>query len=244
MVKRFSSGPRRRPEVTVRQKDGSPTWGHDGEVGARRDALVTILGAEPLSLETEPQLPQAKAWTPPGKPVKYEAEDAQVGSCTAGKWRRLARAFGVEVLQIKTSLEERLQSSGKAVVGQSAQAPLSACAQAIASAWTDIAATGSVPQEDKHGEIAFLPKPGKDIGGCKKLENHQRCSATLERLEQKHQFVPGCRPMSVWQKSQAHANLKLAPRDAIAILENVFEKIHQLEPPSKSPQLFPRRVLV
>ena len=48
------------PRVAVRQQDGSPTWGHDDEVGARRDASVTIFGAEPLSLETAPQLPQAE----------------------------------------------------------------------------------------------------------------------------------------------------------------------------------------
>ena len=39
------------PRVTVRQKDGSPTWGNDGEIAARGDALVTFFGAEPLSME-------------------------------------------------------------------------------------------------------------------------------------------------------------------------------------------------
>ena len=58
------------PKVTVRQKDGAPTWGHDGEIAAR-DALVTIFGAEPLSLEAEPQLPQAKKCIPPETPVTY-----------------------------------------------------------------------------------------------------------------------------------------------------------------------------
>ena len=52
------------------------------------------------------------------------------------------------------------------MVGQSAQAPLSACAQAIAAAWTETVATGRVPQEDD-AEIAFVPKPGKDVGDAK-----------------------------------------------------------------------------
>ena len=65
------------PKVTVRQKDGSPTRGHDGEIAARRDALVTIFGAAPLSLEAEPQLHQAKKWIPPQTLVTYKAGDAQ-----------------------------------------------------------------------------------------------------------------------------------------------------------------------
>ena len=85
---------------------------------------------------------------------------------------RLVRAFGVEVLQSKTSLEGRVAEQWKAVVGQRGQAPLSACAEAIAAAWTETAATGRVPQEDKDAEIAFIPKPGKDNGDAKKLENH------------------------------------------------------------------------
>ena len=106
MVKRLA------PRVTVRQKDGSPTWGHDGDIEARRDALVTVFGAEPLSSETEPQLPQAKTWIPPETLLNtmLKMRSGQLHSC---QMERLVRAFGVEVLPIKTSLEERLQSSGK-----------------------------------------------------------------------------------------------------------------------------------
>ena len=61
------------PRVTVRQKDGSSTWGHDGEIRARRDALVTIFEAELLSLEIEPQLPQAKTRTTTLFPLLQDA---------------------------------------------------------------------------------------------------------------------------------------------------------------------------
>ena len=54
---------------------------------------------------------------------------------------------------------------GGAVAEQwKAVAPLSACAQVIAAAWTETAATGLVPQDDKD---AFLPKPGEYIGDAK-----------------------------------------------------------------------------
>ena len=62
------------PKFTVRQKDGSSTWGHDGEIAARRDALVTIFGAGPLSFEAEPQLLPAKKWIHPETPVHTKVE--------------------------------------------------------------------------------------------------------------------------------------------------------------------------
>ena len=57
MVNRLAPVPTR---VTVCQKTELPTWVHAGEIEARKDALVTIFGAEPLSLDLVPQLPQAK----------------------------------------------------------------------------------------------------------------------------------------------------------------------------------------
>ena len=59
-----------------------------------------------------------------------------------------------------------VEKQWKAVVGQRAQAQ-STCARIIATAWTETAARGRVPQEDKDAEIAFLPKQGKDIGDVK-----------------------------------------------------------------------------
>ena len=112
----------------------------------------------------------------------------------------------------------------KAVVGQRAQAPLSACAQAVAVAWTETAATSRVPQEDKDAEIAFLPKLGKDIGDAR----NWRTIALLSHIG------------SAWTKASVRplvpAVAKVASprkfgslpgrstRDAIAILENVFER--------------------
>ena len=115
------------PRATVRQKVGSPTWGHDGENTARRDALVTIFGAEPLPLEAEPQLPQAKKWIPPETLVTYKAGDAQravaqLSNGTAGPCIQC----GGPAEQNKT--RRAVAEQWKAVVGHRAQAPLSACA--------------------------------------------------------------------------------------------------------------------
>ena len=90
------------PRVTVRQKDGSPTW--------ERAEMHWSL-AEPLSLETEPQLHQPKTYLL-GRLLntKLKMRSGQLHSCQV---ERLVRAFEVEALQMKTSLEERLQSSGK-----------------------------------------------------------------------------------------------------------------------------------
>ena len=81
----------------------------------------------------------------------------QLHSC---QLESLVRASGVEVLQNNTKF-------GGADAEQWKAAPLSASAQAIAAAWTETAATGRGPQEDKDAEVAFLPKPGKDIGDAK-----------------------------------------------------------------------------
>ena len=63
---------------------------------ARKDALVTIFGAEPLSLEAEPQLPQAKKLIPPKTPVTYKAGDAQwvVAELSHGKAGPCIRSGG------------------------------------------------------------------------------------------------------------------------------------------------------
>ena len=109
------------PNVTVRQKDGSPTWSHDGDISARRDALVTIFGAEPLLLEAEPQLLQAKKWILPETPVAYKAGDAQGDSCTIVKWK------GCSVRSERRPADQNkfggaVAEQWKAVVGKRAQA--------------------------------------------------------------------------------------------------------------------------
>ena len=105
----------------------------DGEIGARRDALVTIFGAEPLSLETEPQLPQAKTRIPPETHVKYKVEDAQwaVAQLSSGKAGPCIRSGGPAD---QDKFGGAVAEQWNAVVGQRAQAPLPACAQAFAAA--------------------------------------------------------------------------------------------------------------
>ena len=95
------------PKVTVRQKDGSPTWSHDNEIAARRETLVTIVGAEPLSLQAEPRFfkPRNGYFLRRLLHSKLEMCSGQLHSC---QMERLVREFGAEALQIKTSLEKRL----------------------------------------------------------------------------------------------------------------------------------------
>ena len=61
------------------------------------------------------------------------------------------------IINNNSTVPSTVAEQWKAVVGQRAQAPLSACAQAVAAAWTETAATGRLPQEDKDAEMAFLP---------------------------------------------------------------------------------------
>ena len=148
-------------------------------------------------METEPQLLHAKTWIPPETPVKYKAEDAHVHlhSCHV---ERLVRAFGVEVLQIKTSLEEPLQSSGKQWLDSVRRLHYRPAA------WTETAATSRVPKEDKDADIAFLPKPGKDTGDAKLLEN--RCVAQ-PHWQGSGKSISSSILCQQLQRLQAHANL-------------------------------------
>ena len=100
MVERLAPVPMP-PRVPVRQKAGSPTWDHDGEIDARTDALVNIFGAEPLLFDTESQIQPSEALDSfaAGGP----ADKGRNGGAVAELW--------------------------KAAVGQRAHAPLSACAQ-------------------------------------------------------------------------------------------------------------------
>ena len=78
------------------KKAGSPTWDHDGEIDACRDALATNFGAEPLSLDTEPQIHHATPWIPPETPVQYMAQWAVAQLSTQSHWQGL-------VLSIRSS---------------------------------------------------------------------------------------------------------------------------------------------
>ena len=174
-------------------------------------------------METEPQLLQSKTWIPPETLVKHKTEDAQraVAQLSSGKAGPCIRSGG-QADQDKFG--GAVAEQWKAVVGQRAQTPLSVCAQAIAAAWTEAAATGRVPEEDQDAEIAFLPKPGEDIGDAKNWRTialrsliDKAWAKTLVRP-----LVPavfkGCRPMPIWLAPwKKHAR-------CIAILENVFQR--------------------
>ena len=103
----------------------------------------------------------------------------------------------------KTSLEAA--EKWKAVVGQRAQAPLSACAQAIAAAYGQRMRPQAVfRKKTNDAEIAFLPKPGKYIGDAKKLENHRVAQPHRQGLGKSissftcASSCTGCRPMPIW----------------------------------------------
>ena len=123
----------------------------------------------------------------------------------------------------------------KEVVGQRAQAPVSECAQVIATAWKETAATGRVVQEDKDVEFAFLTKPGKDIGRWEDLEKTITLLSHIGKAWANSISSSTCasswnvyRPVPIW----------LAPWK-----KHVRDAISQLELASKPPQLSPRKVL-
>ena len=104
----------------------------------------------------------------------------------------------------------------KAVVGQRAQA--------TAAAWTETASTGSIPQQDKDADIAFLPKPGKDTGDARTW----RTIALLSHIG-KAWAKASIRPLvSAVAKVAGPCHFGSLPgrstRDAVAILENVLER--------------------
>ena len=142
-----------------------------------------------------------------------------MASCSVVRWKGSSvhsepadqNKFGVAVAE-----------QWQAVVGQRVQAPLWACAQVTAAAWTETAATGRLPQEDKAAEIAFLPQ--------------NRAKASVRPLVPAVAKVAGpCQFGSLRERST---------RDAKSHSRKRVREIHQLEPPSKPPQLSLRRVLV
>ena len=137
--------------------------------------------------------------------TKLEMRSGQLHSC---HMERLVRAFKAEGPADQNKFGGAVAEQWKAVVGQRAQAPLSACAQAIAAAWTNTATTGRVPQDDKDAEIAFLPKPGKDIGDAK----NWRTIALLRHIGK------------AWAKASVRPLVPAVAKVAVAILENVFER--------------------
>ena len=126
-----------------------------------------------------------------------EMRSVQLHTC---QMERLVRALGAEVLQIKTSLQELW----KAVLGQRAQAPLSAlCAGLCCGVDRDCNHRPCSARGQRRGD-SFLTQTRKRHWRCEELENH--------RVAQPHWKGMGisigsstcassrksCRPMPVW----------------------------------------------
>ena len=189
-------------------------------------------------MEAEPQLHQAKKLIPPETPVAHTAGDAQwaFAQLSNGKAGPCIWSGGPA---FKNKFGGAVEEQWKAVVGQRSKAPLSACAQAIAAAWTETATTCRVPQEDKDAEIEFLPKPGKDNGDAK----NWRTVALLSYIGKAWADAPVRTLVPAVGKVNRSMPVLLTHRKEHARGSSHPEKrvreIHQLETPSKPPQLSP-----
>ena len=158
--------------------------------------------AEPLSLDTEQQSPQAKPQIPRETHVQYKAENAHwaVAQMSNGKAGPCIRSWD---LADQGRYGGAVAELWKAVVGQHAHSLL-ACAQSITDAWTETAATVRVPREDKDAEIAFLLIQAKALEMQKKLENHCAAQSLWQGLVKSiRSYIgagsgKGCKPMSIW----------------------------------------------
>ena len=230
------------PMVTVRQKDGSPTWGHDGEITPRRDALVTFLGAEPLSLEAEPQLPQAKKLILPETPVTYKTGDAQ--------WAVAQLSNGKAVPCIRSGGPADQNKFGGAGCRAVESGGWTACAGSTFGMCTDHCCSmdRERPQavfrkRTKMLRLLSFPNQEKTVG-CQELENHRVAQPHRQGMGKRigsstyASSCKSCRPMPVWlTPRKEHARCSSHPGKRV-------RKIRQLESPSKSPQLSSRRFLV
>ena len=109
------------------------------------------------------------------------------------------------------------------MVGQHAHSLL-AFAQSIADAWTETAATGRVPWEDKDSEIAFLLIQAKTL----EMQKNWRTIALLSHFGKawSEAYVRTSVPAvaKVAGPCQFGSLPDRSTRDAVAILENVFER--------------------
>ena len=241
MVKRSAPGTGTAQSHRVRQKDGSPTWGHDGEITGHRGALVAILGAEPLSLEAEPQLHQAKKWIPPETPVTHKAGDAQwaVAQLSNGKAGPCIRSGG---LADQNKFGGAVAVQWKAVrCTACAGSTIGMCACHCCSMDRDCSHSPCSAGGQRHGD-RFLTQFKKRHWECEELENHRIAQphwqglGTSIRSSTGASSCKGCRPMPIWLAPWRSTRCSSLPGKRV-------REIHQLEPPSKPPQLSPRRVL-
>ena len=242
MVKRLA--PVQAPQrVTVRQKERSPTWGHDGEISARRDALVTIFGAEPLSLEGEPQLHHAKKWIPPETPVTYKAGDAQWAIAQLSKWRGWSVHSERRSCRSKQFWRSGCRAAGSGGGKACAGSTIGMCASHFCSMDRDCNHRPCSARRQRRGDC-FLTQTRKRHWRCEKLENYHVAQPHWQGMGKRissstcANSCKSCRPMPVCLTLQKeHARCSSYPGKRV-------RKIHQLESPSKSPQLSFRRFLV
>ena len=140
--------------------------------------------------------------------TKLKMRSGQFHSCQNGKAGPCTRSGGPAD---QNKFGRAAVEQWKAVVGQRAQAPRSACAQTIAAAWTETATTGRVPQEDRRGGC-FLTQTRKTHWGCEELENHRVAQPHWQGmgksigLSTRASNFRSCRPM--------HASLAHSPERA------------------------------
>ena len=198
------------PPVTVRQKAGSATWDHDGEIDARRDALVNhIFGAEPLSPDTEPQISQAS----PGHLLKRlyatrrKTPIEQSPNC---QMERLDRALAAGALRTEVRTEARLRNFGRQWL-DSAQRPH--CRHVPSLLLMHGRRRLPLPASHRNRKMWGLlscPSQAKDIGDAKKW----RTIALFSHIGKAWSSASGpCQSLP-----------DRSTRDAVAILENVFER--------------------
>ena len=206
------------PRATVHQKDGSPTWGHDGEIGARRDALVTLM--EQSRFLWKPNLsfsnPRHGYLLRRLLNTKLKMRSEQLHSCQVG---RLVRAFGVEVLQIKTSLEERLQSSGKQWLDSVRRHHCRHVHRPLLQHGQRLRPQAVFRKKIKMLRLHSYPNQAK-TSVMRKIGEPSRCPATLARLGQKRWFVHLCQQFSkVACQCQLGSLSGRSTRDALSIEE-------------------------
>ena len=238
MVKRLAPV-QAQPKVTVRQKDGSSMWCHDGENAARRDVLVTIL--EQSRFRRKPNLSFPK---PRNGYLLKRLLHTKLAMCSGQQrscqMEKLVRALEAEALQVKTSLEECLQSNEKQWLDSVSRLHYRRVRKSLLQHGQRPAATGLVPQEDKDAEIASsCPNQEKDIGDAK----NWRTIALLSHIGKAWAKASVRTLVPAVGKATGPCKFGSLPgrstRDATAILRKRVREIHQIEPPRKPPQLSP-----
>ena len=169
---------------------------------------------------------------------KLEMRSGQLLGC---QMERLVRAFGAEALQTKTSLEERLQSSGRQWLDSVHRLHYRHVRRSLPQHGQRLQPLAVFRRRTKMLRLHSYPNQAKTLG-MQKIGELSRCSATVAWAKASERPLPAvaevCRPMPVWlPPRKEHARCSGHPGKRV-------REIHQLESPSKSPQLSPRRFLV